>query len=426
MKLGLSLGMLASLQLAASLLLQIAVLTLLGAGSDTDAWVAAQAVPLVAFSILAVSLQGAWQSRLAVTASSHADWMDTQRKAQGQLLIVFGGVNLLLIASSSTWVPLAFPGLSARQAAQASDMARLLLLGGLLNGQANLLTTALRARENFILPEAVTLAGSVGAILMALVALPRFGIEAAAWASLIRSCVVFMVLFRMAGYPMPSLRAAWADSEAWSQMRPILLGSAFYKTGPLVDRYWSSLASAGGMTLFNLIQTGCGAVASVLERALCMPVAPSLARMAANGDFVGMRRRYRVVIAKVSVAAVVLLAVLLAVFPIWPELVGPLLKLNAESSHQAWLLCVLLIGYLHPAASGSVVVASFYALGDTRTPVRVGVCGFTLSLLLKALGFLYLGLPGLALATVAHYLGNMLVMCWLLERRFTQRLLAEK
>lgn len=418
MKRGLSLGALAALQLAAGFLLQIVVLALLGAGSQTDAWVAAQAVPLVVYSILAVSLQGAWQSRLAIAAADHSDWMETQRKAQGQLLMVFGGVAVLLIISAPLWVPLAFPGLSPEQVVLATDMARLLIVGSLMNGQANLLITALRSRDSFIAPEVVALVGSVGAILVALVALPRFGIESAAWVSMIRSCLVLAVLFHMAGYPLPSLPAACADSEGWRQMRPILLGSAFYKTGPLVDRYWSSLASAGGMTLFNLVQTGVGAVASVLERSMSTPVAPSLARMAARGDFHGMRRQYRAVIAKVSLAAVALLGALLALYPVWPELAGPLLKLNSESSHQAWLLCVVLIGYMHPAASGSVVVASFYALGDTTTPTRVGVCGFTLSLLFKALGFLYGGLPGLALATVTHYMGNMLVMCWILERRF--------
>ena len=35
-------------------------------------------------------------------------------------------------------------------------------------------------------------------------------------------------------------------------MRPILVSSSFSKTGPLVDRFWSSLAPSGGMTLKEL------------------------------------------------------------------------------------------------------------------------------------------------------------------------------
>jgi glycosyltransferase involved in cell wall biosynthesis len=37
--------------------------------------------------------------------------------------------------------------------------------------------------------------------------------------------------------------------------------------------------------------------------------------------------------------------------------------------------------------------------------------------LVKSVGFVYAGLPGLALATALHYLGNMVAMCLVLERR---------
>lgn len=416
MKLSLSLGALAALQLASSFLLQLIVLSLLGAGSQTDAWVAAQAVPLVVFSVLSVALQGAWQSRLA-TATEQQLWLSTQKTAQGQLLLVFGGALLVLGGTAELWVRWLFPGFSEAQATIAVRMTRILLVGTLLNGQAALLTTALRARERFVGPEAVALGGSVGAILLAALTVPRFGIEAAAWVSLARSVCVCAILFWLAHRPAPSLVAAWHDHEGWKQSRPILIGSAFYKTGPLVDRFWSSLAPTGGMTLFNLVQTGMGALAMVLERSLCTPVTPQLARLAEGRDFATMRRLYRRSIARVSVAAGAALVALLALYPAWPHLAGPLLKLDAAASTTAWWLCVVLLGYLHPAAAGSVVVSSFYALGDSHTPVRVGIIGFTVSLALKAAGFLLAGLMGLALATAMHYMGNMLVMCWMLERR---------
>jgi 1-aminocyclopropane-1-carboxylate deaminase/D-cysteine desulfhydrase-like pyridoxal-dependent ACC family enzyme len=57
LKLNLYLGAIASLQLAASFALQLIVLAVLGAGTDTAALVAAQAVPGVVFSVLAISLQ---------------------------------------------------------------------------------------------------------------------------------------------------------------------------------------------------------------------------------------------------------------------------------------------------------------------------------------------------------------------------------
>lgn len=405
------------MQLVASVALQFAVLAVLGAGSQTDVWVAAQAAPLVLFSIMSVALQGAWQSRFAVVAHQPSQWLQLQRTAQGQLLLILGGATVAVAVSTRLWVPPLFPGLASAQLDLTERMTRVLLIGTLFNGQAALFTSALRARGHFVAPEAIALAGSVAAIALVVVGVRRYGIEAAAWISLARSLTVSAALFVMARWPWPSLSVARQDQEGWRLMRPILLGSSFYKTGPLVDRFWSSLAPSGSMTLFSLAQTGMGALAMVLERSLSMPATPSLARLAAAKNYAGMRSLYRQSIVRVFAASAVVMLVLITTYPAWPSFVALLLKLDEASARQAWWLCLLLVGYMYPSAAGSTLVSSFYALGDTRTPAQVGVIGFALSLVWKAVGFLNAGVVGLAVATAAHYLANMLLLNWLLERR---------
>lgn len=419
MKLGLSLGALAALQLAAGMVLQLTLLALLGAGSATDAWVASQAVPLVAFAIVAVAFQGAWQSRLAVSAHQHEAWVLTQRTAQGQLLLACGTTLLVLIPTAGYWVHWLFPGLSDEQLALAARMSQLLLIGALLNSQALLLTTALRSRGRFLVPEAIALITSIGAILLAVALVPRFGIESAAWISLARSLVVTAILFGLASAPLPHIGEALRDAQAWRQVRPLLMGAMVYKSGPLVDRFWSSLAPMGGMTVFNLVQMGMSAVATVLERSVCMPVTPTLARLAERQDYLSMRRVYRRAIVHTAIVAAATLLVLAAAQPLWTTLAAPF-KLGDDAARQAWWLCVVLVGYLVPATAGTVVASSFYALGDTRLPANVGTLGFLLAIALKALAFLAWGLTGLAVAMVAHYGGNMLVLCWVLERRLAR------
>jgi putative peptidoglycan lipid II flippase len=418
--LALSLGTLVALQIAAGFALQLVVLALVGAGLQTDAWVAAQAVPLVITSIVAVSLQGAWQSRLAVLGKDPVAWKIAQQTAQGQLLLVFGGAALALAASASVWTKWLFPGFTAEQISLTARITQILLVGAAFNSQATLLMTGLRGRGQFVGPEVIMLGGAITTILAAFVVIPLGGIEWVAWVSAARSLVVWAVLFWLSDRPAPSLVLAWHDSERWNQIRPILLGSAYYKTGPLVDRYWSSQAPPGGMTMFNLAQTGMGALAAVLDRAFCAPITPSLARLAAAGDLMAMRGIYRKSLRQIAVVALIVLLALGLVYPLWPAITFSMLKLGPAAAFEAWLICTLLVAYLYPAAAGSVVVASLYALGDVRTPVKVGIVGFSLSLPLKAAGFMFGGLVGLALATVAHYLGNMLAMTWLLERRLAR------
>jgi peptidoglycan biosynthesis protein MviN/MurJ (putative lipid II flippase) len=419
-RLSLSLGALASLQLAAGLVLQLTVLVMVGAGADTDAWVAAQAVPFVLLSIASVSFQGTWQAPLAVAAVRTDDWMKTQRVVQGQVLLMTGGVAAVLSAAAFLWVPWLFPGLTAAQWALTCVMTHVLLVSVVLNAQSALLTSALRGRNQFLAAEAVAFGGSVAGIVFTVALLAHLGIAAAAWSQLLRALIIFGVLFWIAGRPVPSLRGAIDDRASWRLSTPLMFGSTLYKTGPIVDRYWTSLAPVGGMTVFNLAQLGMGAVASVLERALCVPAIPALARFAASCDYAGMRHLYRQRLVRTGIVTGLVLLALVTVRPWWDLLVGPFLKLDAAILREMWWLCLLLVGYLFVAAAGSMVVSSFQALRDTATPVRVGVIGFAVSLPLKAAGFLVGGLPGLALAIVVHYAGGMIVMSCLLERRLTR------
>lgn len=417
MKLGVSLGAIAALQMVASLVTQLIVFGILGAGIDTDAWVAAQAVPLIMFSITSVAFQGTWQSRLAVAAADRARWRIEQCTAQGQMLLVTGGVTLALVASATLWTRWFFPGFSEPQVQMTALLAQWLLPATFFNCHAALLTTALRSRDRFVAAEGVTLAGAVIVAALLPLLLPVFGIEVAAWLSFARMLLTAFVLFWMADRPTPQLGAALRDRAQWHLMRPLLLGSSLYKIGPVVDRYWTSHAPAGGMTVFNTMQMGMSALASVLERAICMPAQPRLSRLAAAGQLDAMRQLYRSRVKQVAIVIAVVALVLLAAKPFWPALTHPLLKLDAETLQRTWWICAILLAYAFPAAAGSVVVSSFYALGDTKTPVRVGSAGFLLSLAVKAAAFLCAGLPGLAGAVALHYAGNMLVLCYLLEKR---------
>jgi putative peptidoglycan lipid II flippase len=150
-KLNVSLGTLAGVQLIAGLALQFIVLGLAGAGAQTDAFIAAQTIPLLAFSVLSMPLQGLWLPRLAMSSSDASRWRAEQSVALGQALLLVGGICVALGVSTKWWLPLIFPGLPAPQLSEAQTMTQILLVGTALNAQAALCTAALRGRDQFIL-----------------------------------------------------------------------------------------------------------------------------------------------------------------------------------------------------------------------------------------------------------------------------------
>jgi putative peptidoglycan lipid II flippase len=415
-----SLGALTAAQLVLGLLLQVVVIAKVGVGAQTDAWVAAQAIPIVVVAIATVAMQGTWQSMLVVAASDTSGYRVTLSRAQGQLLIALGATVAILVAAAPLWTQTLFPAFTPEQHSLTLQMSVLLLAGTLLNGHSALFTAALRARQRYVLPEVVVLSGNALAIVIALLLIPAMGVIAAAWAYLLRSAAVAATLFVLSGRVLPAPVAAWRDAESWRRLRPLMTGLTVSKSGPLVDRFFGSLAPAGGLTTLNLALMGMTALASVLERAFCTVHITSLASLANARDFAGMRRIYRQCLKRAALAACVVLLALLILLPVWSPLAKAVLGLEPHAANQIWWFCLLLVVFLVPASAGTAITFSFYAFNDTSTPARVGTIGFLISIVLKAAGFFFFGLTGIVLSIVIYYAGSLAVQWWLIERRLVR------
>jgi peptidoglycan biosynthesis protein MviN/MurJ (putative lipid II flippase) len=115
----------------------------------------------------------------------------------------------------------------------------------------------------------------------------------------------------------------------------------------------------------------------------------------------------------ISLAGVAVL--ILAGRPLLSALLGHGQFTDARIAELWWIL-LLLSGVWVGGAAGQVLATSFYASGDTRTPTRIGVIGFTVAIGLKLLAFWYFGLLGLAVAASLYYLGNTVALLLTLRR----------
>lgn len=412
-----SLGALTAAQLALSLVVQAVIIALLGAGEQTDSWVAAQAIPLVLYGIATIAFQGAWQAEFAVAADDDGAFREKQNCAHGQLLLGLGALVVAFAVTARLWTGWLFPGFSDVQVSLTGELTVFLLFSTLLNAHNLLFIAAMRARRSFVLPEAIATIGSVLAVVLTALSVRHAGVIAAAWASLARSIFVSIALFVLSGRALPSVRQALRDVGAWKRMNPLLMSSTVAKSGPLVDRFLGSLAPPGGLTTFNLALMGMTALSSVLERSLATVATTSIGRIVRQNDFDGVRQTYRRCLKRATWAALAVLAALIVLHPFWPQLTSATIGLSGASAIDIWWYCVLLTAFLVPASAGSAITFSFYAFGDTKTPARVATISFLLSIGLKAVGFHLLGIIGIVMGILLHYLGNLAVLCWLLERR---------
>jgi hypothetical protein len=229
LRLHLSLGAIALSQLAAGVGVQLVVVAALGIGGHTDVLIAAQSVTLVLLAVLSNALQNVWQPKLAILNSEPTRWRETLCVQQGQVLILFGGVALMVLLSSRLWIGPLFPGFAPEQQALTRTLLLPLLGATIFSGHFALLTTAQRARDRFLGVELASLLVSVGAIAAVATAVPRYGVEAAAWISCVRAAAIYAIAFWMTGRPVPSVVGGWNCSEAWLQLRPFLSETSINK-----------------------------------------------------------------------------------------------------------------------------------------------------------------------------------------------------
>ncbi len=201
-------------------------------------------------------------------------------------------------------------------------------------------------------------------------------------------------------------------------MLPAVFGAAVYQINILVGTLLASLLPEGSVSYLyyadRLVQFPLG----IFAIALATAVLPSLSRHAAKRDMAGLHRTFGQ-------------AINLILFITLPSMVGlivlrePIVALLFErgafgmqtTSRTAEALLYYSIG-LWAFSAVRIVVATFYALEDTRTPVQTATISIIANILLSMLLMGPLKHAGLALATSLASMINLI----LLIRRLRERL----
>jgi putative peptidoglycan lipid II flippase len=414
MGLTLTLALLAGSNILLTLLIQWYVITKLGVGLETDALFAGMALPQIILSIVSSSL-----THVLVPLLATEDEGDFGRNAWGFFLGISGLFTifaLLLYVSAGLWVPLLVPGFSPEGRALTVMLTRIQLVSMVFTASVSVLWSIYHARQRFIWAELSPVISNLVALLLLIKLLPVYGVAAAAWVIVLRTAL-------QVGWLLPGLgRWQWpewkspATREAWRRIRPLLLGTSYYRTDPLLDRFLTSMSPAGSLSLLYIGQQIYGVANGVIEKAIAAPMVPLLAKLASAGDWTNFKQTYR----KRLLAMLCLTLTGYAVLLLRGEAILNLLighgGVTAENVHLLWWIMVALVGFFVCGASGQITATTFYAMGDTRTPTRLSIWTYSIYIPIKVLVFLHYGLIGLALTTTIYITVNLSLQIFMLER----------
>lgn len=408
MKQTLQLGALSAANIGLAFLFQWYVLTQLGPGIETDALFAGMTLPQLVLTVISSSLM-----HVLVPILAGDDEKQLRHDAWAFLLLVGGLFSLLALAlyvTASWWIPLTVPGFSEKGLALAVDLTRIQLIGMVFAAINGVQWAAYHARQQFLWAEFTPILVSVFALLLLIWALPRFGVIAAAWIGTFRMALQTLLLGPGMGRPVwPDFRTP-AIRQAWRRIKPLLLGTAYYKTDPVVDRFLLSTAGSGSLSLYYLAQQIFGAISQILNKSLVSPLVPVLSKLHKAGDKEGFRRVYK----QKSIQMVALSLTGLLILGLFGQALLALLvgygKLSVQNLELLWLMMLLMSGQFAIGNLGMIMTSLFYSVGDTKSPTVAGAVAYTLGIIIKIVLFYFFGILGLAFSVTVYFLISLFLM----------------
>ncbi|MFL5691547.1 MAG: murein biosynthesis integral membrane protein MurJ [Ktedonobacteraceae bacterium] len=376
---------------------QVIFNALFGTGAAANAYYAAARLPETLFDLVA---GGALiHAFIPVFLSFEKD--HGKREAWRLASLVF---NVLLVALTSlvlvseflapTFVSkLLVPGYPASTQALTTNLTRIMLLHPLILGLGTVFTALLNGKRQFLLPAlsvAIYNVGLIGGLLFSLafrevgIYGPTYGFVAAA---------ICQAAIMLPGLAKEGVRYSFIWDlrhpglrEVMRLLAPNVLAVVITSTGFIVDTAFisympdkASLAAAHNAYLLYAFPL------ALVTQAIAQAALPQMASLATLGRYV----RLRITTIKLVVGALIFTAAAsLALYFFGKPMIRLLFQHGAFGKHSSAVTGTALLGYavaLPGMAVAGLLVVSFYALKDARTPMFVNILGFAIRWLLLVL-----------------------------------------
>jgi len=200
-------------------------------------------------------------------------------------------------------------------------------------------------------------------------------------------------------------------------LAPVAVGQSAMQLNILIDTVIASFLVGGSVSYLYYADRLVEFPLGVFGIAIATAVLPTLSEQAARQDLAALRTTVSFAL---RLAAFITLPAAIGLLILREPMVRVLYQRGQfgveDTAGTAWALGFYALG-LVGFASVKIGAQAFYALGDTRTPVRVTIAALVLNSVLAVLLAFPLRHGGLALATSCSGTANALTLAWLLRRR---------
>jgi putative peptidoglycan lipid II flippase len=401
-----------------------------GAGDVLDTYYAAFKIPDLIFNILVLgALSSAfipvfiqYLERSKDDQQRHEELWRFSNSLLNIILLGLVFIGALMFIFTHQLMPIIAPGFSPEKQEVTAHLTRIMLVTILFFGVSNIASGILNSFRKYFSFAFAPVMYNLGIIFGIIILVPRYGVYGLAYGVVIGAFLHFLIqipsLVR-SGFryrPVIDLKHEGVR-QVGKLMVPRTLGLAVAQVDQLISVIIGSTLIAGSVAVFNLANNLQSFAINVFGVSLAIASFPIFSEAFAQKNtekfviqFSVSFRRILFLIIPTSVLMLLLRA----------QIVRVILGAGAFNWEDTRLTAQAL-GYfslsLFAQSLIPLLARSFYALHDTKTPVKIAV----VSVIINTIGALtlsrYMGVMGLALAFSISSLVNMFLLLWLLRKR---------
>lgn len=415
MKLSIKLGVLSASNILLAFGMQWYILMSIGIGEQTDAFFAGLTIPQLVTTVISNSLMHVLVPLLSGETqekSNHDTWAFLTLVST-----LFISLALVLCLTAQWWIPLTVPGFSEAAQQLTIDLTRIQLIGMIFNAINGVQWASYHARQKFLWVEFVPILTSLLGLALLVWALPRYGIIAAAWIASLRFALQFLLLLPGLGRPVRPKLTSPRIKQAWKKIKPLLLGTTYYKTDNLINRFLLSGANEGSLSLFYLANQIYEAIVYVFNKAMIVPLLPTLSIVYKEGEFKAFKKIFYRRLFQTLVLGLMAFSCLFFFGQLALTLILGHGYINSDNIYQLWLIMIWLTGSMIGGMATMVVIQAFYAFGDTLVPTKTNIITYTLHIPTKIIVYNVFGIIGLALEISMYQVINFCILLTLIRKK---------
>ena len=398
-----------------------------GAGAVTDAFNIAFTIPNLFRRLLA---EGALSIALVPVFSEYAATRDRQalKRLYDSTLSVMAAallfVTVLGVAFSPIVVKMFAPGFVSDQFELAVVLNRVMFPFLTLVGLTSFFIATLYARRSFMVPAMAPILLNVSQIVFAVVLFavvkpPILGLAIGVLCGGVLQLALESVTVGYGGY-RPSFRWEPRHPDVKRMMfllLPAILGIAVYQVNVMVSRALASFLPKASITYIYLSDRLLELPLGVFAVAVATVSLPTLAALASKKEWDSYRRTLSFAVRLTFFICIPAMAGLIA-------LVKPVVSLlfqhgaftSANTMDCAAVATMGLLGIWSVAGTRNVA-QGFYALNDTKTPVKAAIVAFVVNAVFSLTLMGPLGAPGLTLSNSISSAVNFIYLAWALHKK---------